>query len=105
VSGLSGVTALSSGDGHNCAVVGDKTAWCWGEDESGQLGDGRTTDQLSPTAVVNLGTVTSVAGGKTQTCALTTAGGVMCWGDDTYGQLGDGTTTDTSIPVAVVGLS
>ena len=106
VSGLTGVMSLSAGDGHTCAVVGGSgPASCWGEDLNGQLGDGGTADQWSPTSVFRLLTATSIAAGKDHTCALITGGGVQCWGLNTYGQLGDGTTTDTTTPVPVIGLS
>ena len=45
------VMALGSGTYHHCAVV-DHDVWCWGGNESGQLGDGTTTDQKTPVRVL-----------------------------------------------------
>jgi alpha-tubulin suppressor-like RCC1 family protein len=79
---------------------------CWGDNTQGQLGDGTTTDSLSPVTVSGLGgPATNVVTGDSQTCALTTAGGVKCWGNNLNGQLGDGTTTQSSVPVDVTGLA
>ncbi len=43
---------LATGTGHTCAVLADRALWCWGANASGQLGDGTTTDRLTPTRIV-----------------------------------------------------
>ena len=101
----SGVTSLSAGYQHVCAVTSAGAAICWGENQSGQLGDGTIVDKLSPTQVVGLDSgIAAIAAGQFHSCALTTAGGVMCWGYNGYGELGDGSETDSSVPVTVTGL-
>ena len=106
VSGLaSGVSAITTGGYHTCAVTGAGALWCWGYNYNGQLGDGTTTNRSVPTAVTGLGSgVSAVAVGAAHACALTGAGAVWCWGYNGYGQLGDGTTTSSLTPVAVGGL-
>lgn len=47
VPGLDGVTTVSAGFGHTCAVA-EKTVSCWGRNDFGQLGDGTTTERHSP---------------------------------------------------------
>src|SRR5437588_12440166 len=40
VSGLTGVTAISTGQGHSLALKSDGTVWAWGDNNTGQAGDG-----------------------------------------------------------------
>jgi alpha-tubulin suppressor-like RCC1 family protein len=99
VTGLTGVTQLSSGGNYSCAVVGGGVQ-CWGENNHGQLGNGTTTNSATPVAVQGLsGTVIEVKTGSQNACALLSNGGVQCWGRNNWGQLGDGTTTSSSTAV------
>ena len=106
VTGLSaGVTAITGGDSHTCAITSTGGAYCWGYNAEGQLGNGITTNASVPVPVSGLSSgVSSISAGYDHTCALSSAGAAECWGDNTYGELGDGTTTDRSSPVTVKGL-
>ncbi len=44
---------LSPGLEFTCGLADDRTAWCWGTNEDGQLGDGTTTDRIVPARVVD----------------------------------------------------
>jgi len=107
VSGLgSGVTAISAGWFHTCAVTVMGGAKCWGVNEHGELGDGTNINRDAPVDVSGLTSdVTSISAGYDDTCAVTSAGGVKCWGDNGFGELGDGTTTSSAVPVDVSGLT
>jgi alpha-tubulin suppressor-like RCC1 family protein len=98
--------AVSAGDEHTCAIRKDGTAWCWGHNDSGQLGDGTATDQLVPSPVAMLTDLTAITAGTNHSCALNTKGTVSCWGSNSDGQLGDGTVGGGSrSPVQVTPLS
>jgi CSLREA domain-containing protein len=108
VSGLSGgVVAISAGTDHACALLATGGVRCWGNNGDGELGDGTTTQRLTPVAVFGLSSgVAAITAGNNFTCALMVAGGVKCWGSDGSGQLGNGpTTTQQPTPVDVTGLS
>lgn len=109
VSGLaSGVSGISVGAEHSCAVTTSGGAKCWGYNFHSQLGDGGpNTDKNVPGDVAGLTSgVIAVAAGAYHTCAITTSGGAKCWGSSNNGRLGDGvSTTNQNIAVNVVGLS
>ena len=106
VTGLSsGVTAITAETFHTCALLTTGAVHCWGYNGYGQLGDGTTTNQLTPTPVTGLSSgVTAITAGRYHTCALLATGALTCWGDNTYGHLGDGTTIHRKTPTAVSGL-
>lgn len=104
----SGVSSVTVGFSHSCALTVAGGVKCWGWNGFGQLGDGTVTDRLTPVDVLSLDSgVAAIAAGSYHTCALTTTGGVKCWGQNEEGQLGDGTPTLKPVvtPVDVVGLS
>lgn len=95
---------LSAGYAHTCGVATDGTAYCWGANESGELGDSAAGSQSAVPVPVSGGLkFASVSAGAVYSCGVTTAGAGYCWGSNGYGALGDGTTTDRAAPVAVQG--
>ena len=82
----------AAGESHTCAIGSDDRTYCWGWNESGQLGDGTTTDQPTPVAVdAPPGVIfESLDAGSRHTCAMSTAGDAYCWGASIRGLLGDG---------------
>jgi alpha-tubulin suppressor-like RCC1 family protein len=112
---LTGVASLasdSSGGGSDgyCAVLTSGAVDCWGDNSSGDLGNGTNVGSHVPVAVEGLGRTGTLAGvanlvsGLGSYCAVLTSGAVDCWGDNYYGALGDGSTINSDVPVAVEGL-
>jgi Regulator of chromosome condensation (RCC1) repeat len=99
------VKQISAGWDHTCAVTTTNSVLCWGDNASGEVGDGTRTDRLKPVLVTGLAGVAQVSAGYDHTCALLTGGTVKCWGNNDKGELGDGTTKQRRLPVTVSGLS
>jgi len=102
VSGLSGVLSLSSGGGHSCAILADRSLQCWGSNSAGQLGQGYWgLYSFNPVTVNGLTDVRSVDVGYEQSCVVLGTGAAKCWGINNSGQMGDGTSDRATLPVAV----
>lgn len=99
---LSGVIAIAAGHGNSLALKSDGTVWAWGENGSGQLGDGTNTDKDRPVKVAGLSGVSAIAAGAYHTLALKNDGTVWAWGRNGSGHLGDGTTTGSNTPVQAI---
>jgi alpha-tubulin suppressor-like RCC1 family protein len=105
-SALTTATQITAGDNHACALVAAGTVFCWGEGDTGQIGDNGSVDRNVPTQVAGLANVTQIAAGSNHTCAVTSAGTVFCWGLGTSGQLGNGAVVaEEPAPVQVTGLT
>jgi len=106
VVGINNAVAITSSDGyHSCAVLQDGTVKCWGDNSSGQLGDGTRNTAATPVAVAGIGNAVAVTSGDFHTCALLRDGTISCWGLNYTGQLGDGTGWDSNTPVQVSGIT
>jgi len=104
VSGLTGVSAISAGTYHTCALLNDNKVKCWGGNSTGQLGDGSATDRAAPVEVSGLSNVVSISAGDGGSCALLSTGLLKCWGSNNRGQIGDGTTSDRMTPTTVTSI-
>jgi alpha-tubulin suppressor-like RCC1 family protein len=95
---------ISAGNDATCAVTTTYRAWCWGNGQNGQIGDGTTSLRRWPRAVAGGHAFTRVTAGLAHTCGETTVKRAYCWGVNANGQLGDGTTAIQRLkPVAVAG--
>jgi alpha-tubulin suppressor-like RCC1 family protein len=95
--------SISAGLYHTCGVVANGTAYCWGQNSSGQLGDGSEVTGQTPQPVAGSLQFTSLSLGESHTCGIVQSGKAYCWGDNLFGQLGTGTGTvpvDTPMPVS-----
>ncbi len=107
---------VALGSQFGCSLLADRTVWCWGRNDRGQLGY-NTTDlcpedigggetrsvacHTFPFQVPGLTDPTAIASGAAFSCALVEGGGVRCWGGNTMGELGNGKTVTSQTPVAV----
>ena len=81
-------STLSIGSEHACGLIADGSAYCWGVNTRGQLGDNTSNTHLTPTAVVTAAKFSQIAAGGEHTCA-SISGNAFCWGRNAYGELGD----------------
>lgn len=102
---MSSAGHVSAGYSSSCAIRKDGQAFCWGNNESGQLGDGSRLTSPVPTSVTGIVDATEVEAGGNHACAIVGSGLVKCWGSNKSGQLGNGTTKPALRPVLVKGLS
>lgn len=115
VAGLGDVEQVATGIGTTCARRADGTIWCWGWNDTGQLGDGTTRESRAPTQVQLPARAVEFDLGGGHACARLLDGTVACWGANSYGQLGLTTTRQCSVltgeepcsptPVVVTGLT
>ena len=81
-------TALTGGRRHQCGIIGDGRAYCWGFNAAGQLGTNDIDDRNAPTLVVGPYRYSAIDAGSDHTCALGTDNVTYCWGNNISGQLG-----------------
>ena len=96
-----GFAEVAVGSAHVCALSETRTVYCWGANESGELGDGSCADRPTAVQVPGLSEVVQVVTGARFSCALREDGTVWCWGANQRGQLGDGSVTSRPRPVRV----
>ena len=95
-------TQVSAGSNHTCAITPEKRAYCWGENEAGQLGNGTGTSSNKPVPVAGGLRFLQVSAGASFTCGIATNNKAYCWGLNIHGQLGI-EAVFSSVPVAVAG--
>ncbi len=95
---------IAAGASHTCAVNTADRAFCWGANNTGQLGNGKTALSRWPRAVSGGISVRRVRAGSVHTCAEGTDSRAWCWGNNSEGELGTGGTPNPALtPVAVAG--
>jgi len=102
LSGINNVVKLVGGRETFYALLSDGTVLSWGANDHGQVGNGGTTNALSPTSVTGLAHVVDVNGVGRNGFAVLSDGTVKGWGWNSGGQIGDGTSgNDRTTPVTV----
>ncbi len=102
VSTVTDFVAIAGGKYHSLGVKVDGTVRSWGRNDTGQLGNGNTTNSASPVVAANLTGILAVAAGETHSLALKNDGTVWTWGGNSNGQLGDGSTSQRNNAVQVM---
>lgn len=85
----------------DCALMSDGSVRCWGDNRTGQLGDGTKKDRLPPVEIPELRGASAISLGYWHGCAILADQSVACWGSNTFGQLGDGSFSEHLKPAKV----
>ena len=98
-------STVAAGRQHTCALSTMGTAYCWGDNGAGQLGDatGIVAPRATPLRVAGNVRFAALTAGSTHTCGITDHGEAYCWGANSDGQLGIGNYTTIGEPTAVSG--
>jgi alpha-tubulin suppressor-like RCC1 family protein len=99
-------SAISAGGTFTCGLTLIGKAYCWGDNENGELGNHSIVDSTIPVAVAapkgeSPIIFSSISTGDTHSCGLNLKGKAYCWGANEYGALGDNTHADSSLPISV----
>lgn len=97
VEGIERAVWVDTGANFHCALDEDRQVWCWGHNDSGQLGRGTvsSSEEMFPPALVApevLGEVSSLSVGSFTACAVRMDGELWCWGK----RLGDPQRSDAT---------
>ncbi|MFQ5551525.1 MAG: RCC1 domain-containing protein [Gemmatimonadales bacterium] len=95
--------SVTAGAFHTCGVATSGTAYCWGFNVAGQVGDGTKNKRNEPVPVTGGFSFTSVSAGGGHTCGVTTSAAAYCWGDLGEGRATNDRTTGSTVPMAVAG--
>ncbi len=96
-------TSVSAGFAHSCGVTADGSAYCWGNNFAGALGNGSTANSATPVPVSGGLKFLAVDAGAYFSCGVAVNGRGYCWGNNAVGKLGDSTTQDHAVPTPIVG--
>lgn len=83
--------AVETRNGNTCTITAAGGVECWGDNSSGQVGDGTFVEKIMAVPVADLSGVVELDLGSGQFACARTADALFCWGSNRSGQLGDGT--------------
>lgn len=91
---------ISAGGGHTLVLKDDGTLWAWGDNLTGEVGDGTTEDRNVPVKVLDH--VVSISAGYGHSLAIREDGTLWAWGTNMNGELGDGTNDGRELPIQIM---
>jgi alpha-tubulin suppressor-like RCC1 family protein len=93
-------TSLTAGSSFTCGLTSTGAAYCWGDNSSGQLGNGSSSpsNSLVPIPVTGGHTFSALAVSLAAVCGLASGGTVYCWG---HGANGNGTSANEYSPAPI----
>lgn len=104
VAGPTGVSVdaidLAAGISHTCEIRLDRSVWCWGDNQAGQLGDGTTNPHSGAIQVGDGFDWRRIDANELYTCGIRLDDSLWCWGGYPH-HLNDWPNVDPSTPVAV----
>lgn len=92
---------MAMGMYHGCGLTSSGTAYCWGENRDGQLGNGTVDYSDSAQPVSGNHVFAGIFAAHSSSCGLTSAGELWCWGANQRGILGRTRLARSSIPLRV----
>ena len=92
---------ISTGSSYTLLIDSNGGLWAFGNNETGKLGDGTTTNKTSPVQIKQGTKFTQVSAGSNHSMAIDSEGNLWTWGYNSFGQLGDGTMTNRTSPVRI----
>jgi alpha-tubulin suppressor-like RCC1 family protein len=92
---------LDANDGFVCGLTTKGEAYCWGDNDDGQLGSGSQAPASTPLPVQGGLSFVFITTGEGHTCGRTADGAAYCWGGNDSGELGDGTNVRRLTPARV----
>ena len=99
--------SVSTGAQNTCATRSDHSLWCWGNGETGAVGDGGQRDRAAPVQIGTALSWSSVSVTTESACGIAVDRSAWCWGANDFGQLGNGSTSGVdainATPSIVVG--
>jgi len=110
---LANLKSIDAGFCYNCALSNAGNTYCWGYNDTGEIGNDSTAAAHTPVRVLKGAAVSADNDGTYltnlksidagwHTCALSNVGNTYCWGENNMGQVGNGSTADAHTPVRVL---
>lgn len=97
---------IDYGNVHMQGIKSNGTLWGWGNNQTGQIGDGNKIFRSSPSQEISLSTNwVSVSAGYTQAVGIKSDGTLWAWGRNDVGALGFGVVCNVSSPVQEISSS